>query len=64
LLVIIKAYFMDKRHCDCSNLPKGILDALEGIAYKNDRQIKTLHVEVYEGNLLSSFEVEILTSDR
>jgi len=40
LTLTITAYFKSKVHADCFNLPKGICDALEGIAYKNDRQIK------------------------
>jgi len=34
------ASFKDKRHADCTNLFKGVCDALQGICYNNDRQIK------------------------
>ena len=30
---------------DIDNVPKAVLDALEGRAYKNDRQVEALHVE-------------------
>ena len=47
LMVYLKAYFKDKRHCDASNLFKGVLDSLQGVIYKNDRQIKKATVEIF-----------------
>src|SRR3990167_10093081 len=56
--VYLKAYFKDKRHCDATNLFKGVLDSLQGIIYLNDRQIKRAGVEIfYTGR--DSFEVMI-----
>ena len=58
LEVYLKAYFKDKRHCDATNLFKGVLDSLQGIIYLNDRQIKRAGVEIfYTGR--DSFEVMI-----
>jgi len=57
--VVVLAGFKDKRHCDCSNLPKGILDALQGICYLNDRQIKKLECIVLEDEPRDSFIVTI-----
>lgn len=34
----------DARKRDVTNLPKGILDALEGVMYDNDHQVTSLHV--------------------
>ena len=34
----------DARKRDVTNLPKGILDALEGVMYDNDAQVVSLHV--------------------
>jgi Holliday junction resolvase RusA-like endonuclease len=54
LSVIIEAYFVkpksNKAICpttvrlDCDNVAKIILDSLNGIAYKDDKQIMALHV--------------------
>lgn len=34
---------------DCDNLAKSVLDALEGIAYENDRQVMDLHIKKFYG---------------
>jgi len=47
LEIYLKAYFKDKRHCDITNLFKGTMDALQGIVFENDRQIKRATVEVF-----------------
>lgn len=57
--VHIIAGFKDKRHCDCGNLPKGIMDDLQGICYLNDRQIKKLECIVFETEPRDSFIVMI-----
>jgi len=41
----IHAYEPDRRRRDCDNFPKLIQDALTGIVYKDDCQIKRLIVE-------------------
>lgn len=33
-------FLPDKRHCDLTNMPKSIQDALNGIVWKDDKQIK------------------------
>jgi Holliday junction resolvase RusA-like endonuclease len=55
----IIAYFHDKRHCDCSNLPKGCLDALQKVVYKNDSQVKYLTISVIEDAPADHFEILI-----
>jgi Holliday junction resolvase RusA-like endonuclease len=59
LAVSIYAYFENKKHCDCFNLPKGIMDALQGIIFLNDRQIKKGSVEVFEDHSEDCFKVTI-----
>jgi Holliday junction resolvase RusA-like endonuclease len=60
LMMFIIAYYKNKRHADCSNLQKGICDALQnGVVYINDRQIKKLMVEVIENSEKDYFEVFI-----
>lgn len=59
LKVYIIAGFKDRRHTDCSNLPKGLLDSLQGIVYKNDRQIKHLECVVLENEPQDGFTVAI-----
>jgi Holliday junction resolvase RusA-like endonuclease len=36
----------DKRHSDLTNLPKGIFDSLNGVVWKDDRQIKKCFMQV------------------
>ena len=55
----IIAGFGDKRHCDCGNLPKGLLDSLQNILYLNDRQIKKLECIVLDNEPRDSFIVMI-----
>jgi Holliday junction resolvase RusA-like endonuclease len=57
--ITIVAAFKDKRHCDCSNLPKGVLDDLQGICYLNDRQVKKLECIVLDNEPRDSFMVTI-----
>lgn len=59
LWMVITAYFKDKRHADCYNLPKSVCDSLEGLCYKNDRQIKDGRVVVLENQPKDYFTVEI-----
>lgn len=39
-----------KNHGDCDNLAKGVLDSLNGIAYKDDSQIVSLEVQKLWGS--------------
>lgn len=42
--------FDSKVHCDLQNLPKGFLDAFQGEIYKNDKQIKSMTLDLYYGD--------------
>ena len=42
-------YSRHKGKADTANIIGGIADALQGVAYKNDRQIKTIHYCEKEG---------------
>ena len=55
----IFAYFKTKLHPDLFNLPKSLADALQGIAYHNDRQIKEGHIIITEAWKRDSFSVHI-----
>ncbi|MBU1067651.1 RusA family crossover junction endodeoxyribonuclease [Patescibacteria group bacterium] len=55
----IFAYFKTKVHPDLFNLPKSVVDALQGIAYHNDRQIKEGHIIITEAWERDSFSVHI-----
>lgn len=60
LSVTITANFNDKRHCDATNLFKGICDALQGLIYENDKQIKEAMITVYEDKRkLDMFKITI-----
>jgi len=52
--------FTNKVHCDAFNCPKGVMDALQGILYDNDRQIKCGTVTVEEGTTQDFFQVHVL----
>lgn len=66
LEVHIVAYYRTKVHVDCFNAPKGYCDALEGIVYNNDRQIKYGTVHVVEDKTLTReyFKVVIAAYDK
>ena len=55
----IIAFFRTKVHADCGNLSKGIADALNKLAYNDDRQIKKMTIEVRENWEEDAFLVEI-----
>lgn len=59
LKVHINAYYKSKVHPDLFNLPKSCCDALNGIIYKDDRQIKIGSIEVFEGCPDERFTIEI-----
>ena len=50
LCVTLNFTFKDKRHCDAFNLPKSVCDSMNGILWKDDRQIKSGSVEVNYGD--------------
>ena len=51
--------FKTKVHCDMFNLPKSIADALQGICYVNDRQIKCGFLQIWEKQQSDNFSVVI-----
>lgn len=53
------AYFKSKVHADMWNLPKSLADALQGIVYENDRQIKQGEIKVLENCERDAFTVYI-----
>ncbi len=57
----IIALYTNKVHPDTSNLSKSICDALQGVVYKNDKQIAELYVRRFEGEAKDGFIVEIDT---
>ena len=57
--MIIVACFTNKVHPDTTNLSKSLADALSGIVYGDDRQIKNFHIAVAEGMAADKFEVDI-----
>jgi len=63
LEVTLTAYFTNKVHADMFNLPKGLMDALQGFAFINDRQIKTGSIIVLEGYKSDGFVVSIKKMD-
>jgi Holliday junction resolvase RusA-like endonuclease len=63
LFVALTASFKTKKHPDTSNLPKSCLDALSGIVYIDDRQIKELSIRVIEGTKEDYFEIWVHKRD-
>lgn len=58
IMVHILVHFKNKVHADATNLFKGVMDALQGICYENDRQVKQAQIIVEEGKP-DSFFVDI-----
>lgn len=46
LTIFINFYFLTKVHGDLDNLAKAILDGVQGVVFKNDKQIKALHLQI------------------
>lgn len=59
LIIKVMAYFTNKKHSDTTNLFKGIDDALQGIVYPNDNQIKQASIKVYEDSPEDFFTVKV-----
>lgn len=57
----VEACFTNKVHSDATNLFKGLCDALQGVIYNNDKQIKEAHIVVEENFPQDSFQVTIQT---
>lgn len=49
-------YFYDSDQMDVDNIPKPILDAIKGLAYKDDKQVSDLVVR--KRNLSGNFRIE------
>ena len=58
LFVVFVFYLKNKRHCDLLNLPKSLCDALNGIVWEDDRQIKMAYLQIF---YLSGVKDEPLT---
>ena len=37
-------FYVKRNDADCDNLAKGTMDSLQGVIYKNDRQVIDLHI--------------------
>lgn len=59
LKVTIVAEFDSKVHCDLFNLPKGLMDSLQGIVMNNDKQIKVGRLALAETMAKDKFSVDI-----
>jgi Holliday junction resolvase RusA-like endonuclease len=57
-------YFRTKVHGDLFNLPKGVLDALSGVVYRDDRQVKTGMLDVTEGTERDWFAVSVVPLEK
>ena len=49
LCVSLTYTFKNKKHCDTFNLPKSTCDAMNGILWKDDRQIKSGAIDINYG---------------
>lgn len=47
LVCYLNFFVKNRAHGDIDNLAKAILDAMQGVAFANDKQIKGLHMEMY-----------------
>jgi len=55
-------YFKNKVHTDICNLPKSIIDSMEGTLWKNDKQVWLDKVfPVYDKNKPEGFTMEVRT---
>lgn len=45
LFVMLIFFFPNKKHCDLWNAPKSVGDALNGIVWKNDKQVKLSYLQ-------------------
>lgn len=55
--VTLTCTFKDKRHADASNLPKSIFDVLNKVVWNDDRQVRSMSVDVYDQQEADSFEI-------
>lgn len=47
LTAYVNLFLANRNHGDIDNLAKAILDGMQGVAFKNDKSVKGLHVETY-----------------
>jgi Holliday junction resolvase RusA-like endonuclease len=59
LKVDLTVWFKNKVHCDTFNLPKGVMDSLQGILFVNDKQIKVGRVSIAENMPTEQFTVDV-----
>ena len=50
LRVEVEHYFSDKRRRDCTNYSKALLDSLENIVYKDDKQLVDVRMKLLHAN--------------
>lgn len=60
LEIEITLYFKDKRRRDWDNFHKLSMDALEGIVFKDDSQVKDAHVHMRYDKTNPRIEIQIL----
>lgn len=48
LTVFMNFFFADDNHGDIDNLAKAVLDGMQGVAFKNDKQVRSLHLEIFD----------------
>ena len=58
--ITIRLYFRDKRRRDWDNFHKLTMDALNGIVYKDDSQIKKATVEKFIDSISPRIEISII----
>ena len=64
ILISLTAYFADRRHPDMDNIAKLVADALEGLCYRNDRQVAWGRIDYTIGDPGPRLELEITWGDQ
>lgn len=59
----IKFYLKGKRLIDLDNMLKSLIDSLQGVCFKNDNQICSLHVERYINQLENKIDIQYYEID-
>ena len=62
--LILTVDFYVKRICDLDNLVKSFTDALNGIAYKDDRQIVEIHARRFKNTLKQGINFKLELRER
>lgn len=59
LVLTVSVYLRNKNHGDLDNYIKLVSDALNGVAYKDDKQVKELHGYIWYDKVNERTEVEV-----